>query len=207
MLGLLDWGDEVGIAVATSAQGELGSVTEDERGNKLVTRGVRIPPTPDKGTLVLDAFKAGGVKLEIVFTSYGDASTPDGARARLHNLGFLHMKERDESALTGPIDGAVVDALNRVPGIRTYASCGGHARPFAWQMPAGTFNVSFETARTARGFAALERVADVVLESAPRAVLTAWAARRAGLPLAFELRGTTADGRAIAKALAPRRRR
>jgi hypothetical protein len=100
---------------------------------------------------------------------------------------------------------ALVDALHRVSGIRTYASCGGHARPFAWQMPMGTFNVSFEVARTARGFAALERVADVVLEAAPAPVLTAWAARRAGLPLAFELRGTSADGRAIARALARRR--
>ncbi len=96
---------------------------------------------------------------------------------------------------------ALVEALNRVPGLETYASCGGHARPFVWQMPAGTFNVSFEIVRTARGFAALEHVAGVVLEVAPAAVLTAWAARRAGLPLAFELRGTRADGRAIARAL------
>jgi hypothetical protein len=50
-------------------------------------------------------------------------------------------------------------ALNAIPGVRTYASCGGHAVPGAGQVARDKFYVSFDLTRNRQGWRALGLVA------------------------------------------------
>ena len=89
----------------------------------------------------------------------------------------------------------IVDALNAIPGISTYSSCGGHAkRTCVSQVEAGTFSVSFGVERTRRGWSALDRLTEAVGEAAsPATDLVAWF----NGAVDFALTGPHADARAI----------
>jgi hypothetical protein len=54
---------------------------------------------------------------------------------------------------------SLVRLLNKLPGIRTIASCGGHADHDNTQWPAGSWFVSFRVAPTRGGWRSLERIA------------------------------------------------
>lgn len=53
----------------------------------------------------------------------------------------------------------LVAALNAIPGVRTYASCGGHAVPGAGQVARDKFYVSFDLTRNHHGWRALGLIA------------------------------------------------
>jgi hypothetical protein len=52
----------------------------------------------------------------------------------------------------------LVSALNAIPGVYTYSSCGGHAAPAEGQVARDRFTVSLDLERTARGWKALELI-------------------------------------------------
>ena len=54
---------------------------------------------------------------------------------------------------------ALVELLNTLPGIRTRASCGGHAKPDSIQVPLGHWWVGFAVAPTRGGWRSLELIA------------------------------------------------
>ncbi len=55
---------------------------------------------------------------------------------------------------------ALVRSLNDIPGVVTFTSCGGHPKPAKEShAPDGEFFVAFEVEPTARGWAALQRIA------------------------------------------------
>jgi hypothetical protein len=60
----------------------------------------------------------------------------------------------------------LVHTLNRVPGVQTVSSCGGHPRPvrFRRQWPAGSWYAKFVVTPDNAGRQALDRVASVVAD-------------------------------------------
>jgi hypothetical protein len=116
--GTLDWGTET-ILVCSDNDGhlhEIENIIEETNTIVLVPGGVTIPLTPDNGTLNLKAFNQAPFELQykVFLSKHGDASTADGAGARLHNLGFLSLSNDDPSkALPKTVDDALVRALNR----------------------------------------------------------------------------------------------
>jgi hypothetical protein len=56
-----------------------------------------------------------------------------------------------EETIIDPRLARLVAALNAIPGVRTYASCGGHAVPGAGQVARDKFYVSFDLTRNRQG--------------------------------------------------------
>jgi len=65
---------------------------------------------------------------------------------------------QEETAID-PRVARLVAALNAIPGVRTYASCGGHAVPGGGQVARDKFYVSFDLARNHQGWRALGLIA------------------------------------------------
>lgn len=85
----------------------------------------------------------------------------------------------------------LVAALNGIPGVRTFASCGGHRNPKArlGQVPSDSFYVSFQLQHSSRGWTALSRIGWIVSEaSSGLADLKAWTDDQ-GLAFILEGRG------------------
>lgn len=57
----------------------------------------------------------------------------------------------------------LVVALNKIPGVKTLGSCGGHKDPKPYQMPEGQFFIRFDIAKNATGWKAIGILADVLL--------------------------------------------
>ena len=82
---------------------------------------------------------------------------------------------------------SLVYALNEIPGVYTFDSCGGHPNPILCQEPEGTWRVNFEIEHNARGWKALDLLARTTERFLPEELgLTVWSD---GGPN-FTLRGT-----------------
>jgi hypothetical protein len=91
--------------------------------------------------------------------------------------------------ITGPIDERVVQlvsALNQIPAVTTYSSCGGHPNPSDGQAPDGAYRIDFDVRQNKYGWAALGLIADACIETDQAAVLEAWSN---GGDLSWELNG------------------
>ncbi len=86
---------------------------------------------------------------------------------------------------------ALVDALNSLPGIFTFASCGGHAkRTNETQLPADEFVVNFGADVLAGGWLSLEWIARTIdfSEDVAKLTVTVWSEDKPDT-MAFELKG------------------
>jgi hypothetical protein len=87
----------------------------------------------------------------------------------------------------------LVIALNTIPGIDTFSSCGGHVAPSGSQVAKDRFNVNFDIQRTARGWRALQLIQFAIDKSVDREnmTITPWTEGTEWEPgsLHFELRG------------------
>jgi len=72
----------------------------------------------------------------------------------------------------------LVATLNRIPGLSTFSSCGGHKNPTISQTSSGRFEINFEISRDRAGVEALELLTFAVEEMRgwrPRSLtLVAW---------------------------------
>ena len=90
----------------------------------------------------------------------------------------------------------LVKAINAIPGISTFSSCGGHDNPRPNQAPAGTFTVSIDADRNSAGWRGLTVLSRAVADYG-HVDLIAWFNGDDDTPadevecLCFELRGTT----------------
>jgi hypothetical protein len=73
---------------------------------------------------------------------------PSGA-----SRGFMNPTKFDERVVR------LVEALNAIPGLYTFSSCGGHEQPTGSQVSRDKFNINFDLQRTFRGWNALALVA------------------------------------------------
>src|SRR5664279_2559324 len=101
-----------------------------------------------------------------------------------------------------PVDAnvvALIDALNEINGVRTFASCGGHPDPTAGQVGEGDFTVSLDFTEDASGWLAITVIALAIKEAelkggtANAVKLTPWTDNVVGAPtfgLHFDLSGT-----------------
>ncbi len=65
----------------------------------------------------------------------------------------------------------LVEALNRLKGVWTYSSCGGHSDPNECQAPKNQFYVCFNVSRSSKGWRALDVIAWAVYEASSDAGL------------------------------------
>ncbi len=84
----------------------------------------------------------------------------------------------------------LVAALNQIPGVDTFSSCGGHENPTLGQVPHGCFTVSLDIEQSAAGWRALERITWAIWETDPERIrLTTWPSGDTPDTLAFSLAG------------------
>ena len=81
----------------------------------------------------------------------------------------------------------LVDALNRIPHLETFSSCGGHENQTRGQLPAGQFCVHLKIRRTKDGWNAVEVLADAMAMDRQRIRLIPTISD--GALFDFELRG------------------
>lgn len=107
----LRWGQSV-YAVKTNADGYL---VADSAGAG-DPPGVPVPHPPEEGELEFRNQSAPGAgkpfRIKVYLASYGAADTPEGANARLNNLGYLALNEPPATALMA-MDDASNGALAR----------------------------------------------------------------------------------------------
>lgn len=94
----------------------------------------------------------------------------------------------------------LVEAMNRIPGLKTHCSCGGHRNGVAREVgrvPPSEYRVAFRVARSARGMDALERLADALDQAVSLGEHVGF--NVFGPPLHFEIHGYgDADPEALA---------
>lgn len=97
---------------------------------------------------------------------------------------------------------SLVEAMNLIPGVLTFSSCGGHAKPTnVSQKPRGYFYVAFDVHRNSTGFHALGIILAAMYEvDAERLELTPWLSGEGPETLSFQVNGRAgADPDALAK--------
>lgn len=85
----------------------------------------------------------------------------------------------------------LVRAMNRVPGVYTFSSCGGHPEPRAGQSSEGEFDISFDVRRRSEGWRALGLISAAILETEDwgKVQVVAWCSGQTAETLAFSLEG------------------
>ncbi len=100
-----------------------------------------------------------------------------------------------------PIDKRVrrlVHALNSIPGVTTYSSCGGHRNPSLGQVVAGTFYVELVASSGRVGYRAIQRMVRAIDVFFPDVTLTPWLN---GEDICWSLRGTRVSPDDVAGAI------
>ena len=84
----------------------------------------------------------------------------------------------------------LVVTLNRIPGVDTFSSCGGHSHPTTSQASEGEFYANLDVERNKEGWRALELISWAVSETdLDRLRLTVWTNGDEPVPVSFEIRG------------------
>ncbi len=81
--------------------------------------------------------------------------------------------------------------LNRIPGVDTSSSCGGHSNPSAGQASEEEFYVNFDVERNKKGWRAVELISWAVSETGDcdSLSLVVWTNGFEPVPVSFEIRG------------------